>query len=67
MQYLIQQTQEFHNRVDGVEKHLVDLQDKIAVSEYNIVRELRSIRRELSELYIEEEEDNANARTKEEG
>ena len=60
MQYLIQQTQEFQERVAEVNGVLSDLQDKIAVTEYNILRELRSIRQELSELYIEED-DNENS------
>ena len=55
MQYLIQQTAEFHTRIDGVEESLIDLTDKIAVLEYNILRDLRRVRQELSELYVEEE------------
>ena len=55
MQYLMQQTAEFHQRVDGVEESLTELTDKIAVFEYNILRDLRRVRQELSELYVEEE------------
>lgn len=55
MQYLMQQTAEFHSRVDGVEESLIELTDKIAVLEYNILKDLRIVRQELSELYIEEE------------
>jgi len=62
MQYLIQQTKEFQDRVDGVEGYLDNLQDKMAVTEYNILRELRAIRTELNELYVEEEDDNENSK-----
>ena len=55
MQYLMQQTAEFHTRIDGVEESLTELTDKIAVLEYNILKDLRIVRQELSELYIEEE------------
>lgn len=55
MQYLMQQTKEFHERVDSTEEYLSDLQDKIAVLEYNILRELQSIRKEIRELYEEED------------
>jgi predicted ABC-class ATPase len=51
----MQQTAEFHQRVDGVEESLTELTDKIAVFEYNILRDLRRVRQELSELYVEEE------------
>ena len=54
MQYMIQQTHEFNERVDGVDESIRDLTDKLAVIEYNILRELRSIRKELEELYEEE-------------
>ena len=56
MQYLMQQTAEFHTRIDGVEESLIDLTDKIAVLEYNILRDLRRVRQELSELYVEEDD-----------
>ena len=56
MQYLMQQTKEFHERVDGVEESLSKLTDKIAVLEYNILRDLRLLRKDVSELYVEEEE-----------
>ncbi len=67
MQYLIQQTQDFHNRVDEVNEVISDLQDKIAVTEYNILRELRYIRQELSELYIEEEDNDNNKEVEDTG
>jgi peptidoglycan hydrolase CwlO-like protein len=51
----MQQTKEFHERVDTTEETLVDLQDKIAVLEYNILRELRTIRKEIRDLYEEED------------
>ena len=54
MQYLIQQTHEFNERVDTVEESVTDLLDKLAVTEYNIIRELRIVRKELKELYEEE-------------
>ena len=56
MQYMMQQTQEFHQRVDGVQESIVELKDKIAVLEYNIVKELRLFRQELDSLYIEEDD-----------
>jgi len=56
MQYMMQQTQEFHQRVDGVQESIVELKDKIAVLEYNIVKELRLFRQELDRLYIEEDD-----------
>lgn len=55
MQYLIQQTKEFHDRVDEVEDSVEDLTDKIAVLEYNILKELRILRSEIQELYEEED------------
>ena len=54
MQYLIQQTHEFNERVDTVEESVTDLLDKLAVTEYNIIRQLRIVRKELKELYEEE-------------
>ena len=51
----MQQTAEFHTRVDGVEESLTELTDRIAVLEYNILRDLRIVLQELSELYVEEE------------
>ena len=54
IQYLIQQTHEFNERVDTVEESVTDLLDKLAVTEYNIIRELRIVRKELKELYEEE-------------
>ena len=56
MQYMMQQTQEFHQRVDGVQESIVELKDKIAVLEYNIVKELRLLRQEIDSLYIEEDD-----------
>jgi peptidoglycan hydrolase CwlO-like protein len=55
MQYLMQQTQEFNQRVDEVQESVTNLEDKIAVLEYNIVKELRLLRQELDRLYIEED------------
>ena len=56
MQYLMQQTQEFNQRVDEVQESVTNLEDKIAVLEYNIVKELRLLRQEIDKLYIEEDD-----------
>ena len=58
MQYLLQQTNEFNERVDDIEESISDLTDKLAVFEYNILRELRIVRKELTELYEEEDYEN---------
>ena len=63
MQYLMQQTQEFNQRVDEVQESMTNLEDKIAVLEYNIVKELRLLRQELDRLYIEEDDNEDSEQT----
>jgi len=54
MQYLIQQSHEFHERVDELDETIDKLSDKIAVIEYNILKELRLVRQEIDALYEED-------------
>jgi len=54
MQYLIQQSHEFHERVDELDETIGELTDKIAVIEYNILKELRLVRQEIDALYEED-------------
>ena len=54
MQYLIQQSHEFHERVDELDETIDKLSDKIAVLEYNILKELRLARQEIDALYEED-------------
>ena len=37
-EYLVQQSQEFHRRVDDIEERTQRMEDKLEVIEYNIIR-----------------------------
>ena len=47
MQYLIQQSKEFHDRVDGTEETLEVMRDEIAVFEYNVLKILKTIQEDI--------------------
>jgi len=53
MQYLIQQSKEFHDRVDGAEERIEELQDDIAVLEYNVLKILKNIQADIRSEYKE--------------
>ena len=53
MQYLIQQSKEFHDRVDGTEETLEAMRDEIAVLEYNVLKILKSIQEDIHISYKE--------------
>ena len=55
MQYLIQQSKEFHDRVDGTEQALETMRDEIAVLEYNILKILKSIQEDIRIGYKEKD------------
>ena len=53
MQYLIQQSKEFHDRVDGTEETLEAMRDEIAVLEYNVLKILKNIQEDIRSEYKE--------------
>ena len=53
MQYLIQQSKEFHDRVDGTEETLETMRDEIAVLEYNVLKILKGIQEDIRTGYKE--------------
>ena len=53
MQYLIQQSKEFHDRVDGTEETLEAMRDEIAVLEYNVLKILKNIQADIRTGYKE--------------
>ena len=55
MQYLIQQSKEFHDRVDGTEETLEDMRDEIAVLEYNVLKILKNIQEDIRSEYKEKD------------
>ena len=55
MQYLIQQSKEFHDRVNGTEEKLQELQDEIAVFEYRVLKILKSIQTDIHIEYKEKD------------
>ena len=55
MQYLIQQSKEFHDRVDGTEQTLEVMRDEIAVLEYNVLKILKNIQEDMYTMYKEKD------------
>ena len=55
MQYLIQQSKEFHDRVDGTEQTLEVMRDEIAVLEYNVLKILKNIQEDMHTMYKEKD------------
>ena len=55
MQYLIQQSKEFHDRVDGTEETLEAMRDEIAVLEYNVLKILKNIQEDIRSEYKEKD------------
>ena len=47
-EYLVQQSQEFHRRVDIIEERVQKIEDKLGVLEYNIVRLIDKIDESLA-------------------
>ena len=47
-EYLVQQSQEFHRRVDTIEERVQKIEDKLGVLEYNIVRLIDKIDESLA-------------------
>ena len=53
IQYLIQQSKEIHDRVDGTEETLEAMRDEIAVLEYNVLKILKNIQEDIRSEYKE--------------
>ena len=47
-EYLVQQSQEFHRRVDMIEERVQHIEDKLGVLEYNILRLIDKIDESLA-------------------
>tara|TARA_Y100001951_G_scaffold59738_1_gene47479 strand:+ start:198 stop:428 length:231 start_codon:yes stop_codon:yes gene_type:complete len=47
-EYLVQQSHEFHRRVDNIEERVQKIEDKLGVLEYNILRLIDKIDESLA-------------------
>ena len=51
-EYLVQQSQEFHRRVDDMEVRVQNIEDKLDVLEYNITRLVDKIEEALAKFQM---------------